>query len=81
MIIHCLNRGVGRQALFHKPEYYAAFERVVAHVLGSVPVRLLAYCLMPNHWHLLPWPAADGACPHGRGVRLRNVRRGHPNVR
>jgi putative transposase len=22
-------------------------------------VRLLAYCLMPNHWHLLPWPRRD----------------------
>jgi putative transposase len=22
-----------------------------------VPMRLLAYCLLPNHWHLLLWPA------------------------
>ena len=38
MIFHCLRRGVGRQALFHKPEDYAAFERVVARALSSVPV-------------------------------------------
>jgi putative transposase len=25
-----------------------------------VPVRLVAYCLMPNHWHLLLWPRKDG---------------------
>ena len=24
------------------------------------PIRLLAYCLMPNHWHLVLWPATDG---------------------
>ena len=60
MIFHCLNRGVGRQTLFPKPEHFTAFERVVAHSLGSVPVRLLAYCLMPNHWHLLLWPSGDG---------------------
>jgi len=24
-----------------------------------VPIRVLSYCLMPNHWHLVPWPAAD----------------------
>ena len=24
------------------------------------PVRVLAYCLMPNHWHMLLWPAKDG---------------------
>ena len=26
-------------------------------------VRLLAYCLMPNHWHLLLWPRKDGELP------------------
>lgn len=24
-------------------------------------MRLLAYCLMPNHWHLLVYPEHDGA--------------------
>jgi len=24
------------------------------------PTRLLAYCVMPNHWHLVLWPRADG---------------------
>jgi putative transposase len=28
--------------------------------LEVVPVRLLSYCLMPNHWHLLLWPRDDG---------------------
>ena len=23
-------------------------------------MRIIAYCLMPNHWHLLLWPAQDG---------------------
>ncbi len=23
-------------------------------------MRLLAYCAMPNHWHLVVWPRADG---------------------
>jgi putative transposase len=23
-------------------------------------MRLLAYCLMPNHWHLVLWPKGDG---------------------
>ena len=23
-------------------------------------MRILAYCLMPNHWHLLLWPERDG---------------------
>ena len=28
--------------------------------LTAVPVRLLSYCLMPNHWHLVLWPRDDG---------------------
>ena len=24
-------------------------------------MRLLAYCLMPNHWHFVLWPEQDGA--------------------
>jgi putative transposase len=24
------------------------------------PVRLLCFCLMPNHWHLVVWPRGDG---------------------
>ncbi|HZL38191.1 MAG TPA: transposase [Tepidisphaeraceae bacterium] len=60
MIFHVLNRGVGRQEIFAKSEDYAGFERVLAHALEAVPVSLLAYCLMPNHWHLLLRPQADG---------------------
>jgi hypothetical protein len=29
-VFHCINRGVGRNRLFHKPQDYAAFERVMA---------------------------------------------------
>ena len=50
IVFHCINRGVGRNRLFHKPQDYAAFERVMAYALEAVPVRLLAYCLMPNHY-------------------------------
>ena len=56
IIFHVLNRGVGRRGIFEKDEDCAAFERVMAHALEAVPVRLLSYCLMPNHWHLLLCP-------------------------
>ena len=60
LVYHVLNRGVGRQTLFHKEEDYAAFERVMAEAHQRVPIRILAYCLMPNHWHFLLWPRAEG---------------------
>jgi putative transposase len=42
--------------LFHKDGDYQAFERVLAEALHRHPIRLLGYCLMPNHWHLVLWP-------------------------
>ena len=60
MIFHCLNRGNDRRELFADDADYAAFERVLELALQAVPVRLLAYCVMPNHWHLLLWPGKDG---------------------
>ena len=49
VIFHCLNRGNDRRELFADDADYAAFERVMASALERVPVRLLTYCVMPNH--------------------------------
>jgi putative transposase len=46
--------------LFRKPADFDAFEAVLEETLARVPMRVLAYCLMPNHWHLVLWPQADG---------------------
>jgi putative transposase len=59
-VYHVLNRGVARATLFHKEGDYAAFERVLRQAKEEVPTRLLAYCLMPNHFHLVLWPTQDG---------------------
>jgi putative transposase len=32
----------------------------MAEVQERIPMRILAWCLMPNHWHLLLWPQQDG---------------------
>ncbi len=52
-VYHVLNRGNARRAFLHKPADYDAFERVLAEAKQEVPMRILAYCLMPNHWHLV----------------------------
>ena len=59
-IFHVLNRGNGRQTLFQTPNDYDAFIRVVQETLLVISMRILAYCLMPNHWHFVLWPALDG---------------------
>jgi len=57
---HVLNRRVGRLQLFEKPGDYAAFEQILQDAYDRTRIRILAYCLMPNHWHLLLWPRQDG---------------------
>jgi putative transposase len=59
-VYHALNRGNGRRTIFHKDGDYAAFVKLVREAGERTPVRLLAYCLMPNHFHLALWPQADG---------------------
>ncbi len=53
-------RANARLAIFDCDEDYAAFERVLAQAVTRFDMRLLAYCLMPNHFHLLVWPRDDG---------------------
>ena len=60
IVYHALNRGNGRNELFRKPEDYSAFERIMIAAMKRSPIRLLAYCLMPNHWHMVLWPNNDG---------------------
>lgn len=58
-VFHVLNRAVGRQRIFHTEDDFAAFQRVLEEAQRRVPVRLLSFCLMPNHWHLVLWPVGD----------------------
>jgi len=57
---HVLNRRVGRLSLFEKAADYIAYERVLAEAVERTGIRITAYCLMPNHWHLVLWPRRDG---------------------
>src|SRR5688572_17921644 len=60
IVFHCLNRAVARHRLFDDAGDYAAFERVMGEAQAEVAgVELLAYCLMPNHWHLVVRPTVD----------------------
>jgi len=60
IVYHVLNRAVGRMTLFEKEADYLAFERVLEETWERTEIRILSYCVMPNHWHLLLWPREDG---------------------
>jgi putative transposase len=51
-----LNRSVRRITLFRRPLDYRAFLDVLAEGLARHPVRLVSYCVMPNHFHLVVGP-------------------------
>ena len=59
-VYHVLNRANGKRRIFDHDRDYLAFERVLAETQERVPMRILAWCVMPNHWHLLLWPQEDG---------------------
>ncbi|MSO45289.1 MAG: hypothetical protein EXQ59_00765 [Acidobacteria bacterium] len=61
LVFHVVNRAAKRVALFERHEDYAAFEQVLVSALSRFEVALFAYCLMPNHWHLVLSPQRDGA--------------------
>jgi putative transposase len=60
MVYHVLNRGVGKNQMFFNDQDYLAFERIIVDTLEKRPMRILGYCLMPNHWHFTLWPEKDG---------------------
>jgi putative transposase len=63
VVYHVMNRGCGRMTLFSRDGDYDAFEEVLADALRRTGVKLLAYCVMPNHWHLVLRPASGDQLP------------------
>jgi len=68
---HVMNRGRGRQQIFHDKSYYEAFLEVLAQAHQRFHIEIYAYCLMGNHYHLLvktPLGNLSRAMRHINGV-------------
>jgi putative transposase len=50
---HLYNRGNNHQLIFFERENYLYFLRLLRHHLANDTLDIIAYCLMPNHYHLL----------------------------
>ena len=55
-----MNRANARRDVFLKDDDYEAFLKALGHACIEVPMRVLGFCLMPNHFHLALWPTNDG---------------------
>ena len=56
---HVYNRGNNRQLIFFERENYIYFLRQLRNHLIANGVDIIAYCLMPNHYHLLVYLNTD----------------------
>ena len=81
-VYHVLNRANARMRIFEDDADYEAFERVLTEAVARTETRLLAYCVMPNHWHLLVWPREDGELSRFVGwLTLTHTQRWHAHRR
>ncbi len=53
---HVLSRGHHRQQIFHHGQHYEQFVRLMHRATERIPLRVLGFCLMPNHFHFVVWP-------------------------
>lgn len=56
---HVMNRGGAHRTIYHSANDAIYFLDLVGEAAARYGVRVLAYCLMPNHYHLL------ASCPEG----------------
>ena len=59
-IYHVLNRANARVSIFDNDKDYHTFETILEEAVAKFDMRLMSYCVMPNHWHLVLYPKKDG---------------------
>ena len=59
MVFHVMNRATVGQILFAGPADYDAFVALCVRAQRRARIRILTYCLMPNHWHFAVWVEHD----------------------
>jgi putative transposase len=77
---HVVQRGNRRQQTFFNDHDYALYLRLLTEWCQKYGVRIWAYCLMPNHVHLILVPATSSALARAVGEAHRRYTR-HINFR
>ena len=57
---HVINRGNAGATVFQKQTDYRRFIEMIHQACERLPLRVVCWCLMPNHFHLVLWPHEDG---------------------
>ncbi len=56
LIYHVLNRGNSKKVVFHNTCDYRGFLKLIEDSKKNYTIDIFAYCLMPNHFHLVVRP-------------------------
>jgi len=82
VVYHVLNRSNVGMTIFEQDGDYDAFIQVLEQAVSRTETRLLAFCLMPDHWHLVVWPREDGELSRFTGwLTLTHTQRWHAQRR
>ncbi len=57
---HVLNRTIMRLRIFRTEKEYKHFEKIIEEATEKIGMKIVAYTVMPNHWHFLLYPGRDG---------------------
>ena len=63
-VYHVINRANGRLRIFNKDEDYQLFEKLLLETKELIGMRILAYELMSNHWHLVLYQRTTETLAH-----------------
>ena len=75
-VFHVFNRAIQGMNLFEEPSDYEAFVRILREAAEErFSIRILAWVMMPNHWHLVVWPVGDDVSRFMQWVTGTHVRR------
>lgn len=79
-VYHVMNRGLGRQRIFLFDDDYGMFIEALKETSLLFGIRVIAYALMPNHYHLLiqtPRANLSRAMRHLNGVYTQRFNKVH----
>ncbi len=46
--------------MFRQEDDFKVFQRAIIEAHERQPIRILSYCVLSNHWHVVVWPKEDG---------------------
>jgi putative transposase len=56
---HVMYRGNRKNTIFTGPDDYSVLVELLLEAAERYSVRVITYCLMPNHWHLVALPCIE----------------------